>query len=184
VEARPEPRLREDTREDAPTCRWRHRDRIIDVMPTDETLLGFSNRWYRPAIAAAQTVSIAGPQARVITFIYYLATKLEAFRGRGNDDYSGNHDLEDLAAVIDGRMQIVRLPAARRSESATVANPAGSTQRAIYTRSELERTGSPSTSATPARLPWYTPPRPLPRLAWPLTTTFRSGFTSNFSRPA
>jgi hypothetical protein len=99
--------LREDTREGAPTCRWRYHHLIIDVMPTDERILGFSNRWYGPAIASARRVSIAGLQARVITPIYYLVTKLEAFRGRGNDDYSGSHDLEDLVAVIDGRTEIV-----------------------------------------------------------------------------
>ncbi len=76
-------------------------------MPTDETILGFSNRWYRPAIAAAQRVPIAGPPARIITPIYYLATKLEAFRSRGRSDYSGSHDLEDVVAVVDGRMEIV-----------------------------------------------------------------------------
>jgi hypothetical protein len=42
-------------------------------------------------------VSIAGLHARVITPICYLATKLEAFRGRGNDDYSGSHDQRGVA---------------------------------------------------------------------------------------
>ncbi len=60
-------------------------------MPTGETILGFSNRWYRPAIAAAQRVPIVGLLARIITPIYYLATKLEAFRSRGRSDYSGSH---------------------------------------------------------------------------------------------
>jgi hypothetical protein len=41
------------------------------------------------------------------TPVYFLATKLEAFLGRGNEDYSGSHDLEDLIAVIDGRTEIV-----------------------------------------------------------------------------
>lgn len=35
--------LMEDAREGAPICRWRHQDLIIDVMPTDERILGFSN---------------------------------------------------------------------------------------------------------------------------------------------
>jgi len=99
--------LREDTREDAPTCRWRYHDLIIDVMPTDERILGFSNRWYGPAIAAAKSVAIAGLEPRVITAVYYLATKLEAFRGRGSGDFGGSHDLEDLIAVVDGRAEIV-----------------------------------------------------------------------------
>ena len=33
----------------------------------------------------------------------FIATKLEAFAGRGNNDYLFSHDLGDLLAVIDGR---------------------------------------------------------------------------------
>src|SRR3989442_3955296 len=50
--------LHEDHNEDAPTCRWRDQDLIIDVMPTDERILGFSNQWYAPAINAAQDLEI------------------------------------------------------------------------------------------------------------------------------
>ena len=38
---------------------------------------------------------------------HFLATKLEAFYGRGGGDYLASHDLEDLVAVIDGRPEIV-----------------------------------------------------------------------------
>jgi hypothetical protein len=98
--------LNEDHTEDAPTCRWRRGELMIDVMPTDERILGFSNQWYLPAIESAQQREISGLRARVITATYFLATKLAAFRGRGQDDYSGSHDLEDVIAVIDGRPEI------------------------------------------------------------------------------
>lgn len=39
----------EDTGEEAPMCRWRIDGIAVDVMPTDEGILGFSNRWYLPA---------------------------------------------------------------------------------------------------------------------------------------
>jgi hypothetical protein len=32
----------------------------LDVMPTDETIVGFSNRWYKPAIEAAAIVALDG----------------------------------------------------------------------------------------------------------------------------
>jgi hypothetical protein len=99
--------LKEDSREGAPTCRWRYRDLTIDVMPTDESILGFSNRWYAPAIASAQTVEIAGARIRLVTPPYFIATKFQAFNGRGNNDYSGSQDLEDVIAVTDGRPEIV-----------------------------------------------------------------------------
>jgi hypothetical protein len=99
--------LKEDSREDAPTCRWRYEDLTIDVMPTDERILGFSNRWYAPAITSAQSLKVAGTRIRIVTPPYFIATKFEAFNGRGNNDYSGSHDLEDVVAVVDGRLEIV-----------------------------------------------------------------------------
>lgn len=100
--------LIEDTRQDAPTCRWRYQDQlIIDVMPTDEKVLGFSSRWYQPAIASAQETELAGLRLRVIAPVHFIATKIEAFRGRGHGDYSASHDLEDVMTVIDGRPEIL-----------------------------------------------------------------------------
>lgn len=40
----------EDTSEGAPVCRWIRGTMILDVMPLDEEILGFSNRWYRAAM--------------------------------------------------------------------------------------------------------------------------------------
>lgn len=37
----------------------------------------------------------------------FLATKLEAFDGRGKGDFLFSHDLEDLLAVIDGRASLL-----------------------------------------------------------------------------
>jgi hypothetical protein len=104
--------LREDASQGAPMCRWRYQHLIIDVMPTDDRVLGFGNRWYRPAISSAQDVDLADLRLRVITPVYFLATKLEAFRGRGHNDITGSHDLEDIVAVIDGRDEIAREVAA------------------------------------------------------------------------
>ncbi len=39
----------EDMQSDV-TCRFRSGELILDVMPTDEKILGFSNRWYEPGI--------------------------------------------------------------------------------------------------------------------------------------
>lgn len=99
--------LVEDTRPGAPLCRWRRDDVIVDVMPTDERVLGFSNRWYPAAIETADVRRIAEYQVRVVTPALFLATKLEAFRGRGDGDVFASHDLEDVVTVVDGRPEIV-----------------------------------------------------------------------------
>ena len=36
-----------------------------------------------------------------------MATKLEAFRQRGQSDPYGSRDLEDIVAVVDGRPELV-----------------------------------------------------------------------------
>ncbi len=77
-------------------------------MPLDEKILGFSNRWYKSAMDSAQDLEIErGVRIRVVTAPYFCATKLEAFRGRGEGDYLASHDLEDLITVVDGRAELL-----------------------------------------------------------------------------
>jgi predicted nucleotidyltransferase len=78
-------------------CRWRLGDLKVDVMPTDETILGFSNRWYPDAIRDAQTIALpSGRQIRLISPPLLLATKIEAFYDRGAGDFGASHDIEDI----------------------------------------------------------------------------------------
>jgi len=100
--------FREDTSDDAPICRWTSGSVILDVMPTDPTLLGFGNVWYQPAMEHAIEMSLSsGKSIHVVSSPYFLITKLEAFDGRGAGDYQMSHDIEDIVAVIDGRPVIV-----------------------------------------------------------------------------
>jgi predicted nucleotidyltransferase len=101
--------FREDTRDGAPTCRWVKGDTVLDVMPLDEKVLGFTNIWYQPAINEAEEHEILpGMTIKVISPPYFCATKLEAFDGRGAGDYLASHDLEDIITVIDGRAEIIK----------------------------------------------------------------------------
>lgn len=94
----------EDQSPDAPICRWLAPGLILDVMPTDEKILGFGNEWYRPALTAAKETPLpSGQKIRMVTAPYFLATKLLAFDGRGNCDFVMSHDIEDFVAVLDGR---------------------------------------------------------------------------------
>jgi hypothetical protein len=43
----------EDAREGAPLCRWVHNRTVLDVIPLDEKLFGFSNRWYPAAMKSS-----------------------------------------------------------------------------------------------------------------------------------
>ena len=91
------------------TCRWHHDALTLDVLALNKEVLGFTNSWYEPALRHALPITLpGGPRIRVITAPYFLATKMEAFRGRGRTDYQASHDLEDFVAVIEGRESVVR----------------------------------------------------------------------------
>lgn len=88
-------------------CRWRLGELIVDVMPTDEKILGFTNRWYKPAIDSATRIHLPNSnQIRVVSPPYFIATKIEAFKGRGNGDFLASRDIEDIITLIDGREEI------------------------------------------------------------------------------
>ena len=88
-------------------CRWRVGDLAIDMMPTQESVLGFSNRWYPLASRFPEARALpSGRAIRMIRAPVFIATKLEAFHGRGGGDFLASHDLEDLVAVIDGRGEL------------------------------------------------------------------------------
>jgi predicted nucleotidyltransferase len=77
-------------------------------MPLNEDILGFSNRWYGDALHTATEVLLPnGLTLRAITAPYFLGTKIEAFRGRGHEDYFASHDLEDIVTVVDGRPSLL-----------------------------------------------------------------------------
>jgi len=96
-------------REDAGSavlCRWRLGQLVVDIMPTDARALGFSNSWYRDAVRYASTCRLpSGLEVNLVTAPLFLATKLEAFHGRGNGDFV-SPDIEDIVAVVDGRPQL------------------------------------------------------------------------------
>lgn len=87
-----------------PLCRWRTGSLVLDVMPLEEKILGFSNRWYASAVRSRRTRVLSGGAAvHHIDAPHFLATKLEAFCTRGSGDFCASSDLEDVVRVVDGR---------------------------------------------------------------------------------
>lgn len=106
-----------DLSSEAPICRWRIGEVVVDLMPTNESVLGFSNRWYPHAAATAvHTALPSGRYIRLITAPAFLATKFEAFQTRGKSDLVMSHDFEDIINVLEGRAAIVAEVAASAAE--------------------------------------------------------------------
>ena len=99
--------LQESTASGAPLCRWHYEEISIDVMPCDESVLGFSNRWYKPGITHSIRYQLpSGRQILIFSTPYLLASKIEAFTGRGGGNFYFSSDIEDIVALLDGRFNL------------------------------------------------------------------------------
>jgi hypothetical protein len=101
--------FRED-QESGVICRWRHRDSglILDAMPARADILGFENRWQGAAIPHAVERRLpSGARIQAASPPYLLAMKLEAFKGRGRDDFVGSRDFADIVGLVDGRAELL-----------------------------------------------------------------------------
>jgi predicted nucleotidyltransferase len=95
--------------DDSPICAMRLGQLRVDFMPDDVTVLGFTNRWYAQALQSAQPFALPDGQViRLLTPAFFVATKLEAYLGRGNNDPLGSRDLEDILTLVDGRAELVQ----------------------------------------------------------------------------
>jgi len=79
----------------------------VDFMPTDPSILGFTNRWYKEGIRQKMKVVLEKTiSIHIFSAPYFLASKMEAFHGRGKGDLYASHDLEDIIYILDHRPTI------------------------------------------------------------------------------
>ena len=88
-------------------CRFKKGDLILDVMPTDPRVLGFTNKWYKAAIKDADEIELNHQMMKIFKPAYLIASKIEAFKGRGKGSYLTSSDIEDIVTVFDGRSNLV-----------------------------------------------------------------------------
>lgn len=89
----------------------------MDFMPTEERVLGFSNKWYPEVMKDPVMVEIeAGVLIKVVNIPVFLATKFEAFSDRGGRDYYGNSDIEDIISILAYRRDSAQLIAEAPAE--------------------------------------------------------------------
>ena len=79
----------------------------MDIMPTNDTSIGFHNIWYAEGYQKAIPFDLdERTTIRILPTPYLIATKIEAFRGRGNKDGRTSHDFEDLIFLLENRSSI------------------------------------------------------------------------------
>lgn len=87
-------------------CRYAVNGLIVDVMPTQGDILGFTNRWYQPGFENAVIQTLGEEQIKIFSPAYFIASKLEAFIGRGKLDGRTSKDFEDIVFVLQNRVKI------------------------------------------------------------------------------
>lgn len=88
-------------------CRYRVRGITVDVMPTGENALGFTNPWYEAGFTTSMEHTLEeGYTIRIFHPAYFLASKLEAFKNRGGGDGRWSSDFEDIVFVLNHRTTI------------------------------------------------------------------------------
>lgn len=100
--------FKNDTTPGAPICRWIYEDVIVDIMPDDENILGFSNRWYKAGVKNKIERQIDNNLKIFIFEVhYYLATKLEATFQRGMGDLRTSQDFEDVVYILNNNRKLI-----------------------------------------------------------------------------
>jgi predicted nucleotidyltransferase len=85
-------------------CRYKVQGIVVDVMPTSGDVLGFTNRWYQEGFSNAMQRNIGDECIiRIFQPPYFIASKLEAFKGRGSGDGRFSSDFEDIIYVLNNR---------------------------------------------------------------------------------
>ena len=97
-----------ESSDEGPICAMKLGELSVDFMPDDPAILGFCNQWYVDALRTAENYHLTETvDIRLVLPGYFLATKFEAYLGRGQGDALGSRDIEDILMLIDGRTNIV-----------------------------------------------------------------------------
>lgn len=88
-------------------CRYTIQDITVDIMPTGENVIGFSNKWYPEGYKNALEYRIDEDRLiKILSAPYFIATKMEAFKNRGKNDGRTSTDFEDIIFVLENRFSI------------------------------------------------------------------------------
>ena len=88
-------------------CRYKIGGVIVDVMPTEGNVLGFNNQWYPEGFKEAINFRIdENHTVKIFSAPYFIATKLDAFNDRGNNDGRTSTDFEDIVSILENRSSV------------------------------------------------------------------------------
>ena len=85
-------------------CRFKIEGISVDIMPTNDPSIGFTNKWYSEGFKYAVPCTIEPDfKIEILSAPYFIGTKLEAYKSRGKGDGRTSHDFEDIVFVLENR---------------------------------------------------------------------------------
>lgn len=88
-------------------CRYKIQGIAVDVIPTDDSSMGFNTRWYEDGFHTSVPYRIDDQHIiRILSTPHFIATKLEAFNDRGGGEGRTSQDFEDIVFILENRSNI------------------------------------------------------------------------------
>ena len=85
-------------------CRFKIQGIIVDIMPTNDPSIGFTNKWYAEGFERSVNYELDERNTiKILSGPYFIATKLEAYKDRGFRDGRTSQDFEDIIYVLENR---------------------------------------------------------------------------------
>lgn len=91
---------------DGPACRMIYKDILTDIISTGHSAAGFTNKWYEDGFEKRISAKVNNTEIKIFPVEYFVASKFEAYKGRGMGSVINSHDIEDIIYVFDGRDSI------------------------------------------------------------------------------
>lgn len=90
-------------------CRWLLDDLVVDIMPDNKDVLGFTNSYYHDGMKHSCQICLSDSiYINILSLPWFFASKLEAYKNRGNNDPRVSHDIEDIIIVLDSRIDLTK----------------------------------------------------------------------------
>ena len=85
-------------------CRYKIQGIIVDIIPTNDPSIGFTNMWYPEGFSKSVNYEIDEQSiVKILSPPYFIATKLEAHKDRGRNDGRTSKDFEDIIYIMENR---------------------------------------------------------------------------------
>lgn len=88
-------------------CRFLFEYIKVDVMSTMEIGWASANPWFYPGLFDLEERDVNGIKIRILSLAYFLASKFNAFHGRGKNSPRTSHDFEDIVYILDHQPDLV-----------------------------------------------------------------------------